>query len=85
MVHGQNQILFPVQHYDLAATLTSGQAFRWKLRDGLWQGVVGEDWVRLRSSDQGILAETAAPVWDWSCGRGWRTICRSAWTLRAFS
>lgn len=59
-------MIFPVQHYDLAATLTSGQAFRWKLRDGLWQGVIGENSVRLRSSDQGISAETAAPVWDWS-------------------
>jgi len=66
MVLGQNQMLFPAQHYDLAATLTSGQAFRWRLRDGHWQGVVGENWVRLRLSGQDILAETAVPVADWS-------------------
>ena len=38
-----------VRDYDLAATLTSGQAFRWRpeRRDG-WQGVIAGRWVRLR-------------------------------------
>jgi len=57
----------PARDYDLAATLTSGQAFRWKPRDGWWEGIIGPRWVRLRSRDGGILAETAAPQesWDW--------------------
>ena len=55
--------------YDLAATLTSGQAFRWTLREGAWEGVVGARWVRLRQREGGIEAETASAVADW----GWLT------------
>lgn len=58
---------FPVRDYDLAATLTSGQAFRWWQHDPWWAGVIGTHWVRLRSKPSSITAETAAPVadWDW--------------------
>ena len=58
---------FPVRDYDLAATLTSGQAFRWRLYDGWWEGVVAGRWVRLQSRDHGIAAETAVPqdTWSW--------------------
>ncbi len=59
--------LFRVRPYDLAATLDSGQAFRWTQSSGSWIGVVGGRWVRLRSCAEGIAAETAAPVKDW----GW--------------
>ena len=55
-----------VRHYDLAATLTSGQAFRWRADDDAWVGVIGRNWVRLRSRDSTLLAETAAPVTDWN-------------------
>ena len=41
---------FFVRDYDLAATLTSGQTFRWQLRDGGWEGVIGSRWVRLRAA-----------------------------------
>ena len=51
------QYLFPVRDYDLAATLTSGQAFRWRQRDGWWEGTVSARWVRLKQTDQGILVE----------------------------
>jgi N-glycosylase/DNA lyase len=57
--------LFEVTDYDLAATLTSGQAFRWEFRDGWWEGVVRGRWVRLRQEPAGIAAEAAAPVSDW--------------------
>src|SRR6185295_6935610 len=60
------QMIFPVRDYDLAATLTSGQAFRWQTRDGAWEGVVGMRWVRLRAGEDLIIAETADPVSDWS-------------------
>ncbi|PYI81272.1 MAG: hypothetical protein DME26_20155 [Verrucomicrobia bacterium] len=56
---------FPVRDYDLAATLTSGQAFRWQLREGFWEGVVDQRWVRLQSRDDGISAEVAQPIADW--------------------
>jgi len=56
----------PVRDYDLAATLTSGQSFRWRLAQDEWEGVIGLRWVRLKAIDNGILARTAAPVADWS-------------------
>jgi N-glycosylase/DNA lyase len=56
----------PVRAYDLAATLTSGQAFRWELRAGWWEGVVGGRWIRLRQSEGGIAAEAARPQENWS-------------------
>lgn len=56
---------FPIRDYDLAATLESGQAFRWQFIDGGWNGVVGERWVRLRADEFSISAEAAQPVSDW--------------------
>jgi N-glycosylase/DNA lyase len=65
-------ITIAVRHYDLAATLTSGQAFRWSWRDNGWIGVIGGSagaersrWVRLQLDETGIRAETAEPVSDW--------------------
>jgi N-glycosylase/DNA lyase len=66
MVDPACQHLFPVRDYDLAATLTSGQAFRWRERDGGWEGVVGGRWVRLHQADQGITAQTAQAGSDWN-------------------
>ena len=53
--------------YDLGMTLDSGQAFRWRQEDGWWVGVVGPRWVRLRSDEFSITAETAESVanWEW--------------------
>ena len=56
---------FAVQDYDLAATLSCGQAFRWEQENGWWVGVIGESWVRLRFENNQIYAETAEPVADW--------------------
>ena len=58
---------FAIRDYDLAATLTSGQAFRWQRHDRGWVGVIGPRWVRVCSEPTSISAETAAPVadWDW--------------------
>ena len=56
---------FPVQDYDLAATLDSGQSFRWQPLDQAWHGVIGPHWVRLAQRDSVITAESAAPVADW--------------------
>src|ERR1051326_4942549 len=66
MIGPQSQIIFPVHDYALATTLTSGQAFRWRPLQSSWEGVVDGHWVRLESLDQGIRAETAAPMADWS-------------------
>ena len=58
--------IFDVRDYDLPATLTSGQAFRWQWRDENWIGVVGNHWVRLSADEFSISAETAEPVSDWT-------------------
>jgi N-glycosylase/DNA lyase len=61
------QVFFKVAHYDLAATLSSGQAFRWTFQDGAWEGVLGSHWVRLTSPPGGIHAQTPNAIsdWDW--------------------
>jgi N-glycosylase/DNA lyase len=61
------EILLRVRHYDLAATLDSGQVFRWQRQHGSWLGVIGKNSVRLTPAREGIFAETAAPQKDW----GW--------------
>jgi N-glycosylase/DNA lyase len=62
-----NRHVLAVRDYDLAATLASGQAFRWRENDGGWVGMVGSRWVRLRQEDQAIVAQTATRIdgWDW--------------------
>jgi N-glycosylase/DNA lyase len=62
-----SSILLRVQDYDLAATLDSGQTFRWREHDGGWNGVMGARWVRLTQAPEGIRAETAVPPgnWEW--------------------
>lgn len=56
---------FRVQPYDLAATLNSGQAFRWRTVGEGYEGVVGQRWVRLTPSSNGLWAEAMAPLTDW--------------------
>jgi N-glycosylase/DNA lyase len=51
----------PVREYDLAATLTSGQAFRWRFVDGGWEGVVARRWVRLVGTPEAIHVTLARP------------------------
>ena len=50
MAAALHQTQFAVRDYDLAATLDSGQAFRWQQRDGAWEGVIAGRWVRLCAS-----------------------------------
>jgi N-glycosylase/DNA lyase len=57
--------IFNVRDYDLAATLASGQAFRWQELDGGWVGVIGSHWVRLRADEFSISATCAEPISDW--------------------
>ena len=63
------ELILPVHDYDLAATLDSGQTFRWQRQGNSWVGVVGRRWVRLTPLEGGIHAETAGPVanWQWLC------------------
>jgi len=59
------KVFLPVCDYDLAATLDSGQAFRWQSEGDSWCGVVGRHWVRLTQIEGGIQAETLEFVADW--------------------
>ena len=61
-----NETSFAVEHYDLAATLSSGQAFRWKQRGKSWESVIAGRWVALQQTDGGINACTAVPQSDWN-------------------
>src|SRR2546423_14341402 len=57
--------VFSVANYNLAATLSSGQAFRWRAFDSGWAGVIRSRWVQLRSDEFTLTAETAVAVEDW--------------------
>ena len=54
------EVLLRVENYDLAATLESGQVFRWQRQNESWFGVVGQNYVRLTQTAGGIVAETSA-------------------------
>lgn len=60
------EILLPVRDYDLAATLDSGQVFRWQPHGDAWIGVLGKHFIRLTQTADGIHAKTVAPVNDWN-------------------
>jgi N-glycosylase/DNA lyase len=63
-------VRFAVKEYDLAATLASGQVFRWRRVEGdAWEGVLGNQWFRLRQSAGGVEAETLATHPRWDCVR----------------
>jgi N-glycosylase/DNA lyase len=59
------QKTFTVRNYNLDATLSSGQAFRWSLGPSGWTGAVCERWVRLKASESAIFAETTTHPGDW--------------------
>jgi N-glycosylase/DNA lyase len=66
MSSGISQITFHSSDYNLAATLTSGQAFRWRFHDGGWESVIDSRWVRLRQNRDEISAEAIEPRdWNW--------------------
>ena len=63
----RSETFLPARDYDLAATLDSGQAFRWQKRSNDWQGVLGRYFVQLTQVEGGIHAQTveAVEAWDW--------------------
>jgi N-glycosylase/DNA lyase len=60
------EIVLPVHDYDLAATLDSGQVFRWEKIGDDWHGVLGKHFLRLTQTENEIHARAAAPVTDWN-------------------
>ncbi len=59
------EVFLPVRDYSLEKTLTSGQAFRWELREGWWEGVIGRRWVRLQQGEGGLAAQAMEEAGDW--------------------
>jgi N-glycosylase/DNA lyase len=57
--------VFKVRDYDLAATLDSGQAFRWRQENGVWLGVIHGRSLRLRQVGDSIHAASPLPGDDW--------------------
>ena len=57
---------FAAKNYALAETLASGQAFRWRLRNEGWEGVVSGRWARLKQLPNAIEAAAVAPVCEWT-------------------
>ena len=54
------------RQYDLAATLDSGQTFRWQPDGNAWQGVIDSHWVCLQADAHGLNARSWPPVRDWA-------------------
>ena len=63
----KSETFLRAKDYDLAATLESGQVFRWRETNGSWMGIVGKYPVRLTQASDGIRAEAGMAVdnWDW--------------------
>jgi N-glycosylase/DNA lyase len=60
------EILLPVRDYNLVTTLDSGQVFRWQCIENSWHGVIGNQFVQLTQTAEGIHAQSATPVADWN-------------------
>ena len=56
---------FIISDYNLDATLSSGQSFRWQKTGKNWEGIIGQNWIRLRSDHRCIIAEAASPQHNW--------------------
>jgi N-glycosylase/DNA lyase len=54
----------PARDYDLAATLSCGQAFRWREVNGGWEGVVAARWLQVSAGAESLRVRLAEPVPD---------------------
>ena len=62
---GALEIFLPVCDYHLAATLDSGQVFRWRQNREAWEGIIGGHCLQLSQRENGIHAAAARPVESW--------------------
>ena len=57
-----NKFSFPTpRHYDLPATLASGQVFRWRPVGDAWEGILSGHHFRLRQTPTDLTAELLRP------------------------
>ena len=81
----ESEIFLPVRNYDLAATLDSGQVFRWQPVGDEWHGVLGRHFLRLAQTGSGLRATASAPIENWDFLRNFlQTEIDFASVLRAF-
>ncbi len=66
MENAETTAVFALRDHDLATTLGSGQAFRWREVGDGWEGVVAGRWVRLTVRDATFEARIALPCTEWS-------------------
>ena len=59
---------FPACDFNLDATFSCGQAFRWRKHGDAWEAVIHGRWVRLKQGEglPQIEAETFVPVQNWN-------------------
>ena len=56
---------FPATNYNLRETLASGQAFRWRIHQNQWTGVIQDHWVKASSASKTLILSTNHPQPDW--------------------
>ena len=56
---------FSATNYSLRETLASGQAFRWRLRQNQWTGVIQDHWVKVSSASKTLTLSTNHPQPNW--------------------
>lgn len=56
---------FSATNYSLKETLASGQAFRWRLRQNQWTGVIQDHWVKASAASKTLILSTNHPQPDW--------------------
>jgi len=49
--------IFKNINYNLKATLTSGQTFRWKYNGGYWENIIQNKYVKLEKNNNNLIAE----------------------------
>jgi N-glycosylase/DNA lyase len=66
MLPSASKTFLAVSNYNLAATLDSGQVFRWQRIGNSWHGVLGKHFLQLNQTETGIHAEATTPITDWN-------------------
>jgi len=65
-----------VENFDLAATLSCGQCFRWVFADGFWQGIVGGRRMKARQDNDNLFISDECLVHYYDLDRDYGAICQ---------
>ncbi len=53
-----HRIALPRRHFSLDLTLSCGQVFRWEKQGDWWEGIVGDEVIRVRQVDDTLMADS---------------------------